>query len=200
MGIVYKLSGKFYDFLDENFEKKRYGPIRKEILKNLSGKILDAGCGTGRNFPYYSEKTNVTAVDRSPEMLKAAKERIKTSKAKITIKQADLTSLPFADNTFDATVATFVLCVMPPKIENQSLKEMIRVTKKNGKLYFLEYTHSKNFFRRLLMRITSPLPKILFSLRFNTTLPLLIKTKTLSIEETKFVYKDIVRLIMAKKN
>jgi len=42
-GLAYLLNGKIYDFLDGYFEKIRYERIRKEVIHNLNGKILDAG-------------------------------------------------------------------------------------------------------------------------------------------------------------
>ena len=42
-----------YDLLDLPFEHTRYRKIRPMIFAGLSGRILDAGVGTGRNFPFY---------------------------------------------------------------------------------------------------------------------------------------------------
>jgi ubiquinone/menaquinone biosynthesis C-methylase UbiE len=85
MGIVYHLGGKVYDFLDEHFEKTRYFKIRKNILKDLNGQILDAGCGTGRNFPHYNPNAKVTGIDISPKMLEVAKQRATKGKANIKV-------------------------------------------------------------------------------------------------------------------
>ena len=144
MSLVYKLSGKLYDFLDNTFEQKRYTKIRTAMLKNLRGTILDAGCGTGRNFPYYSEKATVIGVDNSLPMLSQAQQRLRKN---IKIERMNLTRLEFEDNTFDAIVATFVLCVMPEKIQRKALKELIRVAKPEAQLYFLEYVYSQKLFK-----------------------------------------------------
>ena len=41
-----------YDLLDLPFEYGRYRTIRPQMFAGLSGRILDAGVGTGRNFPF----------------------------------------------------------------------------------------------------------------------------------------------------
>lgn len=173
-GIVYSLSGKMYDFLDEYFEKARYKKVREKTLLILKGEILDAGCGTGRNLPYYSKSTRVLAVDNSEKMLQSARQRA-NKKSNIKIEKMDLTQLALPDNSFDVVVATFVLCTMPQKIEELALKELVRVVKPNGKLYFLEYVYSKNLLRMILMRLTSFIPKLLYGIRFNSTLPIIKK-------------------------
>jgi hypothetical protein len=40
-----------YDLLDLPFEYGRYRKIRPLLFRGLSGRILEAGIGTGRNFP-----------------------------------------------------------------------------------------------------------------------------------------------------
>ncbi len=197
-GLVYLISGKIYDFLDEHSERTRYKEIRKKILKNLKGKILDAGCGTGRNFPYYKKSAYVLAVDNSEAMLRVARKRAENS-SKIEIRQMDLTHLELSDNCMDNVVTTFVLCTMPKKLEKLALSELIRVAKPNAKLYFLEYVYSQNPIRRFIMRITSFIPKLLYGVRFDSILPILKKEKRLIIEKNEFVYDDIVRLIIARK-
>lgn len=199
MGIAYHLGGKVYDFLDEHFEKTRYGNIRKKILKNLKGKILDAGCGTGRNFQYYNEKAMVIGIDISSKMLEVAKKRAYESNAKIEVLKGDLRNLKFKDNSFDNAMASFVLCVIPERYEKKALEELVRVTKPGGKLYFLEYVYSKDVFRRFMMKITSFIPKLLYSLRFDVTLDVIKKHEGLEIDKLELVYEDVIRLIVAKK-
>lgn len=198
-GLAYLLGGKVYDLLDEHFEKTRYKKIREKMLLNVKGKVLEAGCGTGRNFPYYSNRVSVVAFDKSQKMLNVAKERAKLSKANIKLKQMSITKINFSDNTFDNIIATFILCVLPKRIEKQSLNELVRVAKPNSRLYFLEYVYSKNKVRAFIMKATSFIPKLLFSIRFNTTYKLVKDNKSLNIEKIEFVHDDVVRLIVARK-
>ena len=99
MGIIYHLSGKLYDYLDEHFEKTRYFKIRKIILKDLNGQILDAGCGTGRNFPHYNSNAKVIGIDISPKMLEVAKQRATKGKADIKVLSRSQTTYTLTDDS-----------------------------------------------------------------------------------------------------
>ncbi|HER35720.1 MAG TPA: class I SAM-dependent methyltransferase, partial [Halothiobacillaceae bacterium] len=48
---AYRRIARYYDLLDLPFERRRYAPIRPEVFRGLSGRVLDAGVGTGRNMP-----------------------------------------------------------------------------------------------------------------------------------------------------
>jgi phosphatidylethanolamine/phosphatidyl-N-methylethanolamine N-methyltransferase len=74
---------------------------------------LDAGVGTGRNFPFYPPGSTVVGIDISPAMLARAERRRKSVAAEIELRQMDVTRLDFADQTFDGAVATFLFCVLP---------------------------------------------------------------------------------------
>ena len=65
-----------YDFLDFPFEYARYRKIRPQMFRGLSGRILDAGAGTGRNFPFYPAISEVIGIDLSPAMLARARRRL----------------------------------------------------------------------------------------------------------------------------
>ena len=58
-----------YDLLDLPFEYGRYRRIRPLLFREFSGRILDAGVGTGRNFPFYPLGSEVVGIDLSPAML-----------------------------------------------------------------------------------------------------------------------------------
>ncbi len=197
-GFVYKIGGFLYDLLDNYFERTRYAKIRKQIIPSLKDNILEVGCGTGRNFSYYSKDAKVSAVDLSEKMLKTAKKRAVNLK-NINIKQMDVTKLKFPRNSFDFVVASFVLCTMPQNLANIGLTNLVDVSKTGAKLYFLEYDYSKKFLRKLIMKTLSPLLRFLFGLRFNNTLPLIKKESRLSIEKNEFVHDDTLRLIVVKK-
>ena len=49
----YQRIAPVYDLLELPFEYGRYRQIRRLLFQGLSGGVLDAGVGTGRNFPFY---------------------------------------------------------------------------------------------------------------------------------------------------
>jgi SAM-dependent methyltransferase len=63
------------DLLDLPFERARYRRLRPLLFQGLSGRVLDAGVGTGRNFPYYPPDASVVGIDLSPRMLARAERR-----------------------------------------------------------------------------------------------------------------------------
>ena len=74
----YQRIARFYDLLDAPFEHGRYRHIRPLMFQGLSGRLLDAGIGTGRNIQYYPVGADVVGIDLSPAMLARAEERART--------------------------------------------------------------------------------------------------------------------------
>ena len=73
-------------------------------------KVLEIGCGTGKNTVWYAEKAKqVTAIDLSDEMLARAKQKI--TAAHVEFKQADITQswATFADGPFNLVSFSLVL-------------------------------------------------------------------------------------------
>jgi len=99
----------------------------------LPGKrILDAGCGSGRDAQYFVEDGfNVTAIDFSEEMIKLAKKKTKKAKFKVM----DFRKMNFKDESFDGvwSMASLVHTdrIQIPKV----LKEFSRVLVSGGILY-----------------------------------------------------------------
>ncbi len=48
--------------------------MRPQLFAGVSGIILDAGVGTGRNLPFYPEGARVIGIDSSPGMIARARE------------------------------------------------------------------------------------------------------------------------------
>jgi SAM-dependent methyltransferase len=67
--------------LELPFEYGRYRPLRKLVFSGLSGRILDAGIGTGRNIAFYPRGAEAVGIDINPAMLARAALRLRPSPA-----------------------------------------------------------------------------------------------------------------------
>lgn len=117
--------------------------LTQSILKDVKIKpidhVLDIGCGTGQtaNFLLKRFGCNVTAVDNHALMIEKTKERFKQQDSLITILQDDAQNLHLQDNTFEFIVAESVIAFTDI---SKTLKELIRVLKKDGSLFMIEMT------------------------------------------------------------
>src|SRR3972149_1909766 len=73
--------------------------------KAPEGRILELGVGTGRNFPYYPQSADVTAIDISERMLSQARRKAAREGVAVSLEWMDAQVLSFPDDSFDAVVA-----------------------------------------------------------------------------------------------
>src|SRR5260370_28069353 len=152
----YERIAAFYDLLDLPFEYRRYRKIRPLLFAGLSGLILDAGVGTGRNFPFYPHSAKIVGIDLSPAMLARAERRRPSAAAEVQLRQMDVTRLDFPDRCFDAAVATFLFCVLPDELQVPTLKDIGRVVTAGGIIRLLEYTRPRGTLRRPMTDLSDP--------------------------------------------
>src|SRR5215831_17499270 len=58
-----------YDRMMAPLERGRFQAIRKQLLRQARGKVVEIGSGTGVNFPYYTAAEHVIALDPDPFMV-----------------------------------------------------------------------------------------------------------------------------------
>lgn len=81
----------------------------------LSGRVLDAGCGNGRNARAVASRIDsVTAMDSSPEMLSFAEKNLVASRNAST-RLGRLEDLPFEAASFDAVLCLAALHHVKPE-------------------------------------------------------------------------------------
>jgi ubiquinone/menaquinone biosynthesis C-methylase UbiE len=195
----YQRIAPFYDLLDFPFEFGRYRAIRPLLFEGLSGAILDAGVGTGRNFPFYPHDSRVTGVDISPAMLARAARRFPVARVGVELRQMDVTRLDFPDRYFDAVVATFLFCVLPETLQVPALMEIGRVVKPGGAVRLLEYTRPRGGLRRTMTKIWDPWIGWAYGASFDRRTQEHISEAGLQLVGSRFVLDDLIKLIDARR-
>ena len=187
-----------YDLLDVPFEYGRYRNIRPQMFDGLSGRILDAGVGTGRNFPFYPAASTVVGIDLSPAMLARARRRLSTAAAPIELRHMDVTRLEFPDHSFDAAVATFLFCTLPDELQVAGMRELRRVVNPGGVIRCLEYTRPSSGLRRTLTRIWEPWVYWAYGATFDRETERKAPEAGLQLFQSRFVYDELIKLIDAR--
>ncbi|MDP6572169.1 MAG: methyltransferase domain-containing protein [Rhodospirillales bacterium] len=195
---VYGLTARLYDILDLPFELGRYRPLRAHLFSGLSGHILDAGVGTGRNMEFYPQECSVTGIDLSPSMLDRAAKRRARLGLRVELLEMDVCRTTFPDNHFDAVVATFLFCVLDENQQLPALKELSRLCKPDGEIRIIEYAYSRNPVRRLVMRLWAPWVRAIYGAAFDRETERYVPGAGLRLVERRFLYQDIIKLLILK--
>lgn len=114
--------------------------MTKEYLTDPQMKILDVGCGTGRHAISLAARgyQNITGIDLSPSMLKAAKKATRDKNVQVDFRVCDARELPF-ENEFDAALC---LCegsfgLLENDNENYKVLKAVNRALKKGGLFIL---------------------------------------------------------------
>lgn len=154
-GWYSRIFAAVYDPLLARTERETLAPLRKELLAGLTGVILDLGAGTGSNLAHLpaGEADRVIFLDSSFPMISRGLSKGMRHAGTPVIGTA--TALPFPDKTFDAVVATLVLCSVADL--SAGLREIRRILKGGGTLRVMEHVLSDHPKMAALQRTGTPL-------------------------------------------
>ncbi|HLC98471.1 MAG TPA: class I SAM-dependent methyltransferase [Candidatus Nanoarchaeia archaeon] len=131
-----------YDALSSIREKERIRLLEKDIKTKLKGKkVLNVGSGIG-SFDIEMQRygADMHGVEPDPLEYEIAVERINNKNLKQNIEKAVGEGLPYPDSTFD--VVTSFQVMEHVRDPGKVIKEMVRVTKKNGIIYINMPNHN----------------------------------------------------------
>lgn len=185
-----QLFANMYDFIMSPLEKRKFKRIRKELLKNAEGTVLEIGAGTGVNFPHYKSADNVIAIEPSTYMIRQSHSKREQSQVPIEVIEASAEDLPFEDSTFDTVVATLVFCTIPNP--SKALTEIKRVCKPNGKILLFEHVKMENRFLASLQNWLTPAwKKVADGCYLNRDTLGLLNSQRLPVEKVEKYYKGL---------
>jgi ubiquinone/menaquinone biosynthesis C-methylase UbiE len=194
----YQRIAPFYDLLELPFEYGRYRRLRRLVFDGLSGRILDAGVGTGRNVEFYPQGASVVGIDISPAMLARAARRLKKSSAAIELREMDVSRLDFPACSFDVAVATFLFCVLPDELQRPALRELGRVVRTDGSIRLLDYVRPQRPLRRAIAGLWEPWIAWAYGASFDRSTEELIPDVGLELVKAEYVVEDLVKMLTAR--
>lgn len=134
----------YYEQMSHGASEKVYmEPLRKEVVGQAEGVVLEVGAGNGLNFACYNPERvkRVEATEPDNAMLDYARTRAENAPVPVTLTQAPVEQLPFADASFDCVVCTLVFCSVNDPL--RGLQEIRRVLKPGGKLLMVEHVRAQ---------------------------------------------------------
>ena len=150
--VRHPLCARLYARQAERAEALGLASRRGSLLTGLSGRVLEIGAGTGTNLRHYpAEVTEVVAVEPEPYLRALLSEAANAAAVPVTMIDAAAERLPLKDDTFDAAVASLVLCSVADP--GRALAELARVLRPRGELRFLEHVASPHAGRRRAQRV-----------------------------------------------
>ncbi len=127
-----------WDMVSEEFFPIAYS------WKDRFHSILDIGAGKGRHSFYFAEYGfDVSAVDLSESSIEYITKVSREKNFKVQAEVADMTKLPFGDNSFDCVICFHTIYHTDYKGVKRALEEIKRVLKNNGEA-FISFNTKEN--------------------------------------------------------
>lgn len=124
--------------IDSACGQKPMRELRQRYVPRASGEVLEIGIGSGLNLAHYTEAvTSITGLDPAAELTDKARARAEALGRPVSVLGVSGEEIPADDARFDAVVCTWTLCSIPNVYA--ALREMHRVLRPGGRLYFIEH-------------------------------------------------------------
>ncbi len=130
-------------YYSDDYRDFSFKPWEKQIVDSVKGpEVLDVACGGGRMaVPLLRMGHNVTCVDFIHEFEGKIRRHGAEFRGTFKFAEAQMTKLPFADNTFDSVICINSVLYLTDLHEVQAaVNEMCRVLKPGGKLFITSWS------------------------------------------------------------
>ncbi|MCZ2839125.1 class I SAM-dependent methyltransferase [Modestobacter sp. VKM Ac-2985] len=123
-------------------ERSGLAEVRRRVLADAAGRVLEVGAGSGTNFTHYPPAvTEVVAVEPEPHLRGLAEQAARRAPVPVRVVDGMAEALPAGDGEFDTAVVTLVLCSVAD--QSRALSELHRVLRPGGRLVFWEHVRAE---------------------------------------------------------
>jgi len=183
----------FYDSVMDASEQACLQQWREELLKKVSGNVLEIGSGTGANLKFYSSDIKQLILSEPDKNMRKQLMNKTADWPNLNIKVTSSTAeqINADDASFDFVVSALVCCSVVNL--DATLNEIKRVLKPGGNLVFMEHVAAKAGTRRRKwqQRLRVPLATV-------ANKPALNRETENAIENAGFIINNITRESMRK--
>jgi ubiquinone/menaquinone biosynthesis C-methylase UbiE len=141
VGLKGLIAGKIMNLIHSGFYRKIINEIIIPNKSNLAEiTVLDIGCGGGtgiKSFANNSSVKKVYGIDYSEDMVKLSRKlnQKKLNIGSVEIKVADVSKLPFANDSFDIITAFDTINFWPD--QTMAISEILRTMKQGGSFFII---------------------------------------------------------------
>jgi ubiquinone/menaquinone biosynthesis C-methylase UbiE len=140
----HRLFAAVYDPVTWVAERFWFPRHREYLARDLRGRVLDLGAGTGATFPYLRNAgggdLEVHAVDPDPHMCRRARARAADLGLSVEVREERAESLSYDDDSFGAVLSGLVFCTIPDL--DRAMDELARVLRPGGEFRFVEHVRA----------------------------------------------------------
>jgi len=143
-GLNERLFALYYPPLMALAERGGQRETRRVLLEQARGRTLELGAGSGVNVAHYtSAVSELILSEPSPHMVRHLHDAVAATPpacGSVRVLQAAAEELPFAPESFDTVVGTYILCTTPEPA--RVLEDIHRLLAPGGRYLFIEHVHA----------------------------------------------------------
>src|SRR5262245_16539161 len=168
---------------------KPFRDVRRRIVPQAHGNVLEIGVGPGVNFAHYdpARVTRVYALEPNPGMVRMAEREVRRTALHVDFLDLPGERIPLEDAAVDTVVSTFTLCTIPGVRE--ALQGIRRVLKPDGRFIFFEHGRSPDPRVRRWQEWSEPITRWLFEgCHVTRDVPALLEDSGFRIDQMESAY------------